>query len=115
MNHNTLLHLTCDVKPELSTEEFDKDDDKSTRAAVQPPTTEETADYDDVASSLEVLGMLVELAPELPQKRNTLEILPIHLACQAHATECVQLSRRNPITRGLHLASRTATIQTPAT
>ena len=42
------------------------------------------------------LGMLVELAPELPQQRNTLEILPIHLACQAHVTECVQFLTKFP-------------------
>ena len=90
VNRNTLLHLECDVKPEWPKED-DDDDDKSTRSAVQAPVMEEeTAEEEDVASSLEVVRLLVELAPELAQQCNAQGILPIHLACQAHATGCVQ-------------------------
>ena len=62
----------------------------------QPPTTEETAEDGDVASSLAVVRLLVELAPQLPHQGNTHGSLPIQLACQAHMTECVRFLFKFP-------------------
>ena len=76
MTKNSLSFRRSQRAPEWPNEDDDAND-KSTMSAVQPPATEETAEDGNVASSLEVVGFLVG-------------ILPIHMACQAHSTECVR-------------------------